>query len=157
VTPQRVNQARFLLGWSTEQLARASGLSAAQIAAYEAGGWIHPLQLASVSKALAAQGIEFPDGAPVLKHRRQIVLTAEQCRAARLLLGWSQRRLAAECGIPAGAITLFEKSGSISPAKDQPQADRLATIRTAFEAAGIDFAREHGATSVSARNGPTDA
>ena len=151
-----MNQARSLLGWSTEQLARASGVSAAQIAAYEAGGWIHPLQLASVSKALAAQGIEFLDGTPVLKRRRQ-VLTAEQCRTARALLGWSQRRLGAECGIPGPVITTFEKSGSISPAKDQPQADRLATIRTAFEAAGIDFAREHGATSVSARNGPTDA
>jgi transcriptional regulator with XRE-family HTH domain len=142
VTPRRVNQARFLLGWSTEQLARTSGVSAAQIAAYEAGGWIHPLQLASVSKALAAQGIEFLDGAPVLKHRRQVVLTAEQCRAGRALLGWSQRRLGAECGIPGAVITTFEKSGSISPAKDQPRADRLAIIRTAFETAGLDFAGE---------------
>jgi transcriptional regulator with XRE-family HTH domain len=47
MTPNRVIQARFLLGWSTEALARASRISPAQLAAYEAGGWLHPLQLAS--------------------------------------------------------------------------------------------------------------
>ena len=141
MTPQRVNQARFLLGCSTEQLACASGISPAQLAAYEAGGWIHPLQLASVRRALTSQGVKFLNGAPVLKPAT-VALTAEQCRAARLLLGWSQRRLAAECGMPVAAITAFEKSGSISPAKDQPQVDRLASIRKAFETAGVDFASE---------------
>jgi transcriptional regulator with XRE-family HTH domain len=139
MTPNRVIQARFLLGWSTEALARASRISPAQLAAYEAGGWLHPLQLASVSRALRIEGVEFLNGMPTLEAPRLPTLTAEQCRAARLRLGWSQRQLAAECGMPAGAITVFEKSGSISPAKDQPEVDRLAVIRTVLESAGIHF------------------
>jgi transcriptional regulator with XRE-family HTH domain len=70
MTPNRVIQARFLLGWSTEALARASRVSPAQLAAYEAGGWIHPLQLASVSRALRIEGVEFLNGVPTLETPR---------------------------------------------------------------------------------------
>ncbi len=140
VTPERVDQARFLLGWPVDQLARASALSPTLISAYEAGGRIHSVQLASIRKALLWQEVEFEAGRPVLTEpASREPLNAEQCRAARKTLGWSQRRLSAECGLPVAAITVFERSGSISASTDQARAERLAGVRQLFEAAGVEF------------------
>jgi len=63
-----------------------------------------------------------------------------QVREALRLLGWSSVRLSALCEIPTTAMHLFEKTGHMpGPMSRAPDVDRLAAIRTVFEAAGIEF------------------
>jgi len=54
------------------------------------------------------------------------------------LLGWSQDRLAGESGVPRSTIARFEL------ATVAPQKRTLAAIRTALEAAGVEFIAENG-------------
>jgi transcriptional regulator with XRE-family HTH domain len=60
-------------------------------------------------------------------------LSPEQSRAARRLLNWSQVRLASRANLSENAIRNFEESlRAIS-------VDKLAAIRAALEAAGVEF------------------
>ena len=60
-------------------------------------------------------------------------LTPAQARAARALLGWSQRDFAARAGVAEPTVTQFER-GARNPSRAVAWA-----MRTAFEAGGIEF------------------
>ncbi|CAH1649862.1 helix-turn-helix domain-containing protein [Chelatococcus asaccharovorans] len=61
------------------------------------------------------------------------MITPAQCRAARALLNWNQRQLAAEANIGVSTLRDFEIS------KRVPVKNNLLAIRAVLEAAGIVF------------------
>ncbi len=67
-----------------------------------------------------------------------MTLTAEQCRAARGLLDWSQPDLARASGIGRSTITRFERGSHA------PHASNLAALRVALEGAGVEFLDPNG-------------
>ena len=72
-------------------------------------------------------------------------MTPAQCKAGRLLLGWSQSRLGGHCNISSAAIRIFESTGRMPTGYDGTTQDgRVAAVRTALEAAGIEFVQEGG-------------
>ena len=66
------------------------------------------------------------------------MITAEQCRAARGLLGWNQHDLAKAAGV--GIVTVHQFEVGLR----QPRRATLEVIRRAFETAGIEFIDENG-------------
>jgi transcriptional regulator with XRE-family HTH domain len=66
------------------------------------------------------------------------MVTPEQSRAARGLLGWNQQDLAAKAGI--GVVTVHQLEAGTS----QPRRATLEVIRRAFETAGVEFIDENG-------------
>ncbi len=66
------------------------------------------------------------------------MLTIEQCRAARGLLGWTQKDLADSCGLSKTAINNFEKGHS------DIKAESLNAVQMAFESADIEFLADQG-------------
>ena len=67
-----------------------------------------------------------------------MTIQAEQCRAARALLNWSQQDLAAAAGVARATIAEFEGG------RRTPIANNLAAMRTAFEAADVIFIEANG-------------
>lgn len=65
-------------------------------------------------------------------------MTPAQCRAARALIGISQDELVAASGVAKGTVAAFELG------QRQPYARTLAAIRSALEAAGVEFIEENG-------------
>ena len=61
-------------------------------------------------------------------------MTPEQCRAARALLGWSQGTLEERSGVARKTIADFEGGK-----KKRPYQQTLESIRSALEAAGVEF------------------
>ena len=70
-----------------------------------------------------------------------MTITSAQCRAARALLGWTQKTLAERSGTGTVAINQFENGTS------QPRRATVDVIKRAFEAAGIEFIGENSARS----------
>ena len=66
------------------------------------------------------------------------LVTPEQVKAARKLLGWTRVRLAARANTGEGAIRRYEDGGGIAATL------YLAAIRAALEAAGVIFVAENG-------------
>lgn len=66
------------------------------------------------------------------------MITAEQCRAARGLLGWSQGLLAERARV--GIVTVRQLEAEIH----RPRQATLDVIRRALEIAGVDFIDENG-------------
>jgi len=66
------------------------------------------------------------------------MITPEQCRAARGLLGWSQQTLAERAGV--GIVTVHQLEAGLT----QPRRATLEVIRRALEAAGLEFIDENG-------------
>lgn len=66
------------------------------------------------------------------------MITIEQCRAARGLLGWTQQDLAEASGLSKTAINNFEKNHS------DIKVESLRAIRMAFESADIEFMEYEG-------------
>jgi transcriptional regulator with XRE-family HTH domain len=66
------------------------------------------------------------------------MISAEQCRAARGLLGWTQNELAEKSGV--GVVTVHQLEAQTS----EPRRSTLEVIRRAFEAAGVEFIDENG-------------
>ncbi|KUO49465.1 MAG: hypothetical protein APF78_07660 [Sphingomonadales bacterium BRH_c3] len=62
-------------------------------------------------------------------------LTAQQIKAARGALGWSVKDLADRTGVGTATISRYELAASVP----RSRMDNLAKIRSAFEAAGIEF------------------
>lgn len=62
-----------------------------------------------------------------------IKLSPAQSRAARGLLDWSQTRLASQANLSESTIRDFEKGRRV------PSVNNLAAIRSALEAAGVEF------------------
>lgn len=67
-----------------------------------------------------------------------MTITAEQCRAARSLLDWSQPDLVRASGIGRSTITRFERG------VHAPHPSNLAAIQAAFEFAGVEFIDSNG-------------
>lgn len=65
-------------------------------------------------------------------------ISSAQSRGARGLLGWSQDKLAAASGVPRSTIARFELE-SVTPLRRT-----LGAIRSALEAAGVEFIPENG-------------
>lgn len=65
-------------------------------------------------------------------------MTSEECRQARELLGWSRVDLAKQAGCSAETIKNLEDG------RHAPSARTSAIIRTALEAAGVEFIAENG-------------
>jgi transcriptional regulator with XRE-family HTH domain len=61
------------------------------------------------------------------------MITSEQVRAARKLLGWSQLDVAYRAQVPETSVSVFEKSGR------PPAEARVEAIRRTLEAAGVEF------------------
>ena len=66
------------------------------------------------------------------------MITIEQCRGARGLLGWTQQDLADASGLSKTAINNFEKGHS------DIKSESLRAIRMAFESAEIEFIAQDG-------------
>ena len=62
----------------------------------------------------------------------------EQVRAARALLDWSREQLSEACGVPARTLHRLERG------EGEPQRRTVEAIRTALEAAGVEFIEENG-------------
>ncbi|MCK1578574.1 helix-turn-helix transcriptional regulator [Bradyrhizobium sp. 168] len=65
-------------------------------------------------------------------------ISAEQCRAARGLLGWSQVELSKASETATKTIADFERGAR------EPYERTLADIQTALEKAGVEFIPENG-------------
>jgi transcriptional regulator with XRE-family HTH domain len=65
-------------------------------------------------------------------------MTPAQCRAARGLLKWNQDDLASAAQVSVVTVRNFENE------KSSPQRASLAMIRSALEAAGVEFIEENG-------------
>ncbi|KAB1071682.1 helix-turn-helix transcriptional regulator [Methylobacterium planeticum] len=80
-------------------------------------------------------------------------MNAAQCRAARALLGWSQRRLAKASGVGLSAIVSFEHGGGRRVSREA-----VAELRGTFEEAGLEFlSGSEGGTGVLSHAGPGEA
>ncbi len=65
-------------------------------------------------------------------------ITGAQIRAARALVDWSREVLAESCGATVRTLARIEAAETI------PRGRTLAAIRTALEAAGVEFIAENG-------------
>jgi transcriptional regulator with XRE-family HTH domain len=68
------------------------------------------------------------------------MLTSEQIRAARMMLRWEQRELAERSGISLASIKRLETQ----PGPIGAYASTEEAIRSALEAAGVEFIPENG-------------
>jgi transcriptional regulator with XRE-family HTH domain len=68
----------------------------------------------------------------------EIFLTPELCKAARALTGLTQRELATRADVGDQTVADFERAAR------KPHAANLAKLRTALEAAGVEFIAENG-------------
>jgi len=66
------------------------------------------------------------------------MITSEQCRAGRGLLGWSQQELADSAGV--GVVTVHQLEAGTS----EPRRATLLVVRRAFEKAGVEIIDENG-------------
>ena len=66
-----------------------------------------------------------------------VQITPVQMRMARAAVGWGARELAEKAGVTAGTVTRIENG---SPARQST----IAAVRSALEAAGIEFIAENG-------------
>ncbi len=67
-------------------------------------------------------------------------ITSEQVRAARALLRWEQKNLAEASGVSLPSIKRLETQ----PGELAAQSRTVDAIRSALEAAGVDFIPENG-------------
>lgn len=66
------------------------------------------------------------------------MITATQCRAARAILGWSVKDLAAKARLSPNTVVRFENEVGTSNATTQ------VVLKQAFEAAGVTFTADGG-------------
>jgi transcriptional regulator with XRE-family HTH domain len=67
-----------------------------------------------------------------------MIVSAQQCRAARALLDWSRDELAAQSKVAKRTIVDFERSART------PRDATLTVIRQALERAGVAFIEQNG-------------
>ena len=84
-----------------------------------------------------------PAAAACRRRRRRsdlkAMIEAAQVRAARALIGWSQRELADAAGLPLSTVDRFETGAS-----DSVPAEAVAKMRAALELAGVAFIPKNG-------------
>ena len=69
-----------------------------------------------------------------------MALTSEQVRAARALLRWEQRDLAAASGVSLPSVKRLETQPGVLAAQERT----IVILREALEKAGIEFIAENG-------------
>ena len=74
-----------------------------------------------------------------------MAISAEQCRAGRGLLGWTQDQLATNARVSRATVADFESNTR------RPMTNNLSAIEDAMFAAGVDFIAEVGAEGVGVR------
>lgn len=74
----------------------------------------------------------------IVDSRGQNLITAQQTRAARGLIGWSQQELATAAGVGLSTVRDFEKG------RRHPHPNNMAAIQKALESAGVQFIEENG-------------
>lgn len=67
-----------------------------------------------------------------------MIITPEQCRAARALIDWSRDQLAESAKVAKRTIVDFERGAR------NPQQSTLTVLRTALESAGVLFIDQNG-------------
>ncbi len=70
---------------------------------------------------------------------QDVPIEKRQIRAARALLGWSQAQLAEAAGVSIPTVKRAEGNAAIAAS-----AQSLTAIRSALEAAGVEFIAENG-------------
>lgn len=72
-------------------------------------------------------------------------LTPQEVWAARLLIGWSRDRLAAQSGTTIAFVWTYENEGRVMKMVSRERSlDGLAAIRITLEAAGVEFIQQDG-------------
>ncbi|WP_354199880.1 helix-turn-helix domain-containing protein [Aquamicrobium terrae] len=66
------------------------------------------------------------------------MISSEQCRGARAMLGWSQGQLADEAAVSRATVVDFERGTRV------PHRNNVTAIQRALEAAGIVFIPDNG-------------
>ena len=70
------------------------------------------------------------------------VMTPDQVKAARMLLGWSQLQLSLRSDTSLSVVTTFERTGRVAIVQRRLDlTDPLAAIRTTLEEAGVKFTK----------------
>jgi transcriptional regulator with XRE-family HTH domain len=67
-----------------------------------------------------------------------MVMTSAQCRAARALVNWTQQELEVAASVAKKTIADFEAD------RRRPYERTLAALRSALEAAGVQFIEQNG-------------
>jgi transcriptional regulator with XRE-family HTH domain len=149
VTSAQLRMARAALNWTVRDLAKAAGLHRNTIINIETGRRQgDSATLAKIDKVLTRAGIEFleeNDGGPGVRlsgrlQKTPSILTVSirQVKAARALLGWSQEDLAAAAGVSVPTVKRLEAGQGVLGGR----AETGRKIRTAIEAAGVEFIHE---------------
>ena len=82
-------------------------------------------------------------------------MTPGQLKAARALLGWSQRQLGLRSNTSAYLVRKFELTGQVARVHGRPDSiDLLATIRATLELAGVKFANGEALGGVAVEPAP---
>lgn len=76
---------------------------------------------------------------------KSLIMTPNQCKAARNLLGWKQEHLSQKAEVALATIGLFERR------ETTPKPITLKALKAAFEKAGIEFQNDEKACGVSLR------
>ena len=147
--------ARALLGWSRLRLALRSATSDHIVTTYEKTGRVAAQYgqadegdpIAAIRATLEAADVEFTNGkASGGAAAKTTPMTPDQVKAARVLLGWGLKRLAARSGTSIQMGTVFEQTGRVMSLNSRFQTvptDAVAAIRTALEAAGVEFTNDN--------------
>ena len=143
ITPEQCKAARELLGWSYGQLAAAANVSVLTAVSFEYGHKPRKVTQVKIRTALEAAGVNFnPENGDAPRRQAEKgpgrIVTREQCRIARVLLGWDGVQMAAASGSNAMTLHTFEYGQS------KPRLVTLQRFRLALEAAGVEFIDENG-------------
>lgn len=74
--------------------------------------------------------------------RRERMITAKQCRAARAMLGWSRKTLAVKTNLSDRTVMDFEHEVRV------PHKNNLKAVQETLERAGIEFSANGGVCAV---------
>lgn len=150
ISPEQCRAARGLLNLSQSQVAESAHVSAATIAGFERHGKAPGFNnLQAIRAVLEAAGVAFlsgNDGGPGVRLRvsgngegaGETTISPHLCRAARAVAKLSQTGLAKAAGIARSTVADFERGARM------PTPDNLAAMRTALEAASVEFIDPNG-------------
>ena len=141
MTPEQCRNARRLLGLTQGELSQRCHVPVPSLSLFERAGHFSPARVNQVRSVLEAAGAEFTDDTVAVRLAPIELLSGEQCREARRLLGWSQQQLTLASHVAISQVSSFEARGGRLSRRDLVRARKL---RTALEAAGVEFITENG-------------
>lgn len=140
ITAAQCRAARALLNWDVPTLAAAASVVAMAIHAFEGGqSKPRPATLVKLRAALESGGVAFNGVDCCIRAPRAggVIITGQQCRAARALLGWDFVDLAMAASVAVMTAQMFELGLS------RASQVTLGKLRRAFEVAGVEFYAEN--------------